>query len=75
MLSKEATEGLLYVDPELILADVTEGKPGVAMTLRLQVVHADCTPAAGARVDVWHCDAGGAYSGVKNLNGGEDTTG
>jgi protocatechuate 3,4-dioxygenase beta subunit len=75
MLSKEATEGPFYVDPKLIRADMTEGKPGVAMALRLQVVNADCTPVAGARVDVWHCDASGAYSGVKNLSGGEDTTG
>jgi protocatechuate 3,4-dioxygenase beta subunit len=75
MLSKEVTEGPFYVDPKLIRADITEGKPGLAMTLRLQVVNADCTPVAGARVDIWHCDANGAYSGVQNLGGGEDTTG
>ncbi|WP_348629746.1 hypothetical protein [Mesorhizobium sp. M7A.F.Ca.US.011.01.1.1] len=29
----------------------------------MQVVDADCRPLAGARVDIWHCDAQGAYSG------------
>jgi protocatechuate 3,4-dioxygenase beta subunit len=34
------------------------------LTLRLTVVDADtCRPIKGAAVDVWHCDAGGAYSG------------
>ncbi len=75
MLSKEVTEGPFYIDPNLIRADMTEGKPGLPMTLRLQVVNADCTPVAGARVDVWHCDASGTYSGVQNLGGGADTTG
>ena len=42
---------------------------------RLQVVTADCTPVVGARVDVWHCDAQGVYSGVENLGGGPDARG
>ena len=75
MLSKEVTEGPFYVDPKLIRADITEGVAGTPLALRLQVVDADCSPIAGARVDVWHCDATGAYSGVQNLGGGADTTG
>jgi protocatechuate 3,4-dioxygenase beta subunit len=75
MLQKEVTEGPFYVDPKLLRADITEGKPGLPMQLRLQVVNADCTPVSGARVDIWHCDADGAYSGVANLGGGPDTTG
>ncbi len=75
MLSKEVTEGPFYVDPKLIRADITEGAAGTPIALRLQVVSADCTPIVGARVDVWHCDAAGAYSGVENLGGGADTTG
>jgi protocatechuate 3,4-dioxygenase beta subunit len=75
MLQKEVTEGPFYVDPKLIRSDIAEGKPGLPMQLRLQVVTADCTPVVGARVDVWHCDAQGSYSGVKNLGGAEDTTG
>lgn len=75
MLSTEVTEGPFYVDPKLVRSDITEGRPGLPMTLRLQVVSADCTPVVGARVDVWHCDAGGVYSGVQNLGGGADTVG
>ena len=75
MLSTEVTEGPFYVDPKLVRSDITEGRPGLPMTLRLQVVTADCTPVIGARVDVWHCDAGGVYSGVQNLGGGADTVG
>jgi protocatechuate 3,4-dioxygenase beta subunit len=28
-----------------------------------------CQPIEGAAVDVWHCDAGGAYSGVQGAEG------
>lgn len=75
LLSPEVTEGPFYVDPKLVRSDITEGRPGLPMTLRLQVVTADCRPVKGARVDVWHCDAMGSYSGVANLGGGADTTG
>jgi protocatechuate 3,4-dioxygenase beta subunit len=75
MLSTEVTEGPFYVDPNLVRSDIAEGRPGLPMTLRLQVVRADCAPVEGARVDVWHCDAGGVYSGVQNLGGGADTVG
>ncbi|MDZ4309718.1 MAG: intradiol ring-cleavage dioxygenase [Cypionkella sp.] len=75
LLQKEVTEGPFYLDPQLLRADITEGRPGLPMQLRLQVVTADCTPVVGARVDVWHCDAQGVYSGVRNLGGGADTEG
>lgn len=74
MVQKEVTEGPFYLDPGLLRSDITEGRPGLPMLLRLQVVTADCAPIAGARVDVWHCDAGGLYSGVGNM-GADDTTG
>ena len=44
-------------------ADITEGLPGAPLALVLQVVDAECRPIEGARVDVWHCDAAGNYSG------------
>lgn len=59
----ETTEGPFYVDPDLVRADITEGKAGVPVELLLQVVTADCEPVKDARVDVWHCDAEGNYSG------------
>lgn len=76
MVQAEVTEGPFYLDPGLIRQDITEGRPGLPMRLRLQVVTADCAPVADARVDVWHCDAAGVYSGVDNLGpDGADTTG
>ena len=75
LLQKEVTEGPFYIDPHLLRFDITEGKPGLPLQLRLQVVTADCAPVVGARVDVWHCDATGVYSGVRNIGAGGDTTG
>jgi protocatechuate 3,4-dioxygenase beta subunit len=63
MLAPQATEGPFYLDPELVRADITEGRPGAPLELVLQVVTADCRAVEGARVDVWHCDAQGNYSG------------
>jgi protocatechuate 3,4-dioxygenase beta subunit len=41
------------------------------MKLRLQVVTQDCQPVESARVDIWHCDAQGNYSGYSSQ--GSDT--
>lgn len=70
----ETTEGPYYMEPELNRADITEGRAGAPLTLRLQVVAPDCTPLTAARVAVWHCDALGRYSGYPR-QGGEDTSG
>ena len=63
LVSPETTEGPYYIDPKLIRADITEGKAGAPLAMTLQVVSAECVPLSGARVDVWHCDAEGNYSG------------
>lgn len=58
------TEGPFYFDPRLVRRNVREGRPGMPLLLRLQVVTAaGCAPVAGARIDIWHCDAAGVYSG------------
>jgi protocatechuate 3,4-dioxygenase beta subunit len=65
VLAPEQTEGPYYVDGATVRRNVTEGKPGVALTLRLTVVNASsCKPIKGAAVEIWHCDAGGVYSGT-----------
>ncbi|KHQ55210.1 intradiol ring-cleavage dioxygenase [Mameliella alba] len=66
MVLPETTEGPYYFDPELIRRDITEGREGEAMRLQLQVVDPECQPMEGARVDIWHCDARGIYSGYRN---------
>jgi protocatechuate 3,4-dioxygenase beta subunit len=64
VLTPEAEEGPFYFDPELVRADITEGKQGAPLKLALQVVEAkDCTAIKDARVDIWHADGLGAYSG------------
>lgn len=73
----ETTEGPYYFDPAMERVDITEGRPGIPTRVRLQVVDASCTPLDGARVDIWHCDATGLYSGYPGQgdDGSTDTTG
>jgi len=65
------TEGPFFADTRLNRSDIRSDpadksvKDGVplALTLRVSSVTAKgCLPLAGAMVDVWHCDAAGAYS-------------
>jgi len=63
-MTPRMVEGPFYFDPALVRADITEGRAGVPLKLVLQVTEgATCAPIGGARVDVWHCDAVGRYSG------------
>ena len=73
----EVTEGPYYFDPDMERVDITEGRPGIPTKVRLQVVDAACLAMAGARVDIWHCDATGVYSGYASQgdDGSVDTTG
>jgi protocatechuate 3,4-dioxygenase beta subunit len=64
VLSPEMTEGPYYIAGERLRRNITEGKPGVPLWLRLGVVDVStCKPIKGAAVDVWHADAAGVYSG------------
>ncbi|MBS0269148.1 MAG: intradiol ring-cleavage dioxygenase [Proteobacteria bacterium] len=64
ILLPQAVEGPYYFDPKLVRADITEGRPGAPLRLSLRIIEAgSCTPISGARVDVWHADASGIYSG------------
>jgi protocatechuate 3,4-dioxygenase beta subunit len=74
----EQTEGPYYVDARLDRADIRsdpgsgEVRPGAPLTLTFAVSAvrgAGCTPLAGAIVDVWHCDALGVYSDVRDPGG------
>ena len=64
ILAPEQTEGPYYIDGEKLRQNITEGRPGTPLKLRLKVVNATtCKPIKGALVDIWHADAGGVYSG------------
>ena len=72
VLTPEMTEGPFYIANEKLRRDITEGKPGTPLTLKLAVVDAStCRALSGGLVDIWHCDAGGAYSGFSSLGGGQ----
>jgi protocatechuate 3,4-dioxygenase beta subunit len=62
-LTPAVTEGPYYLAGAPMRADIAEGLPGVAVELRFHVFDELGTPLSGARVDVWHCDAQGRYSG------------
>ena len=73
VLMPELTEGPYYLDLDLARRDITEGRNGVPFELAVTVVDAgSCEPIEGAAVDVWHCDAEGAYSGVEGDSENED---
>jgi protocatechuate 3,4-dioxygenase beta subunit len=64
VLTPEQTEGPYYIPNEKVRRNITEGRPGTALALRLTVVDAStCRPIKGAAVDIWHADASGVYSG------------
>ena len=67
----QQTEGPFFIDDKLDRSDIrgepgrNETKPGAPLELAFTVSRLDggaCAPLAGAQVDVWHCDARGAYS-------------
>ena len=71
----EQTEGPYFVDERLhrsdIRSDPTDGRvrPGTPLALTLAISRlgaGDCQPLPGAQVDIWHCDALGVYSDVKD---------
>lgn len=65
-LTPKSIEGPFYLDPRLVRSELGEGRPGMPLRLNLRIVEAGaCTPIRGARVDVWHADAQGLYSGYE----------
>src|SRR5690606_7091966 len=82
VVTPEQIEGPYYVESRLHRSDIRtdpldgERRPGAPLALALRVLTVArglCTPLAGAMVDVWHCDAAGFYSDVRDPR--FDTTG
>jgi protocatechuate 3,4-dioxygenase beta subunit len=64
VLTPEMTAGPFILDGDKVRRDIREGRPGIRLELATTVVDVStCQPIRGAAVDVWHCDAGGSYSG------------
>lgn len=52
--------------------DITGGQTGLPLTMNFTVVNTNnsCAPVPGARVDIWHCNKDGYYSGYGSQTGG-----
>lgn len=74
VLTPELMAGPFYLDDDKFRRDIREGLPGTRLDLEATVVDVStCKPIRSALVDVWHCDAGGKYSGFAQ-EGTEDDT-
>jgi len=66
ILTPEQEEGPFYVDQEKLRQDISEGLAGVPLKVRFTLIDSyKCSAIADAAIDVWSCDTGGTYSGVK----------
>src|SRR5262245_27378242 len=60
----------LTANPYYFRQDITEGKPGVPFNLRLRIIgDRNCQPMQNLRVNIWHCDKDGLYSGYNSQVG------
>ncbi len=69
----EQTQGPYWFDVDSIRSDIREDRPGALLQLALRVQDVSscssggrATPVASCVVEVWHCDAGGLYSGFES---------
>jgi len=70
LLTPDAGEGPFYFDPELLRSDIRSDQPGAPLNIAMQIIDADnCEPLESARVDLWHANALGLYSGYTNQRG------
>ena len=72
-LTPQSIEGPYYLDPQLVRRQITEGRAGVPVRVDLRVIDgATCKPSEHARVDIWHADAQGIYSGYEGQGDKQD---
>jgi protocatechuate 3,4-dioxygenase beta subunit len=77
MPAQEETQGPYWFDVDSIRSDLREDRPGMPLTLAVRVhdlsgCSAGAAPTAirSAVVEIWHCDAGGVYSGFESASTG-----
>jgi protocatechuate 3,4-dioxygenase beta subunit len=72
-LTPQSIEGPYYLDPRLVRTQIAEGRIGVPLRVELRVIDgATCKPSERARVDLWHADAQGIYSGYEGQGDKQD---
>lgn len=76
-LTPAQAEGAFYLPGALPRADIREDRQGAILRIRLWVndITRDCAPIEGAQIEIWHPDAQGVYSGVRDPSGRYDATG
>ena len=62
-LTAQTTEGPYYLELDQVRRDITEGLEGVPLEVRFNVCDTTGRPLPRMRVDIWHCDMQGRYSG------------
>jgi protocatechuate 3,4-dioxygenase beta subunit len=68
-LAAETTEGPYYLDLNNVRRDIRDDRTGVPFDLSITVVDDTGRVVPNAAVDIWHCDAAGAYSGFESGTG------
>lgn len=58
-----STEGPYYIASK-VRKNIIDKQPGTRTNLTISVVDTECKPIPNARVDIWHANASGRYSGV-----------
>ncbi|XP_053210079.1 uncharacterized protein LOC128393869 [Panonychus citri] len=67
VLSPFNTEGPYFLPDDLHRSNVIDGQIGHELNLNINLVNShDCTPLENMYVHIWHANAVGIYSGVKN---------
>ncbi|NUS04156.1 MAG: protocatechuate dioxygenase, partial [Nonomuraea sp.] len=70
-LTASTTQGPYYFDADKIRSDIREDKQGVRLRVAIKAQDSEsCAPLANAVVEIWHCDAGGIYSGAESMSRG-----
>ncbi|WP_027341674.1 dioxygenase family protein [Hamadaea tsunoensis] len=70
-LTKTTTQGPYYFDADKIRSDIREDRPGTRLRVAIKVQDSEtCKPLSDAVVEIWHCDAAGAYSGAESMSQG-----
>ncbi len=82
VMTAEETQGPYWFDVDDIRQDIREDRPGLQLDLALRVqdlARCNADPAVGgvanAVVEIWHCDAGGEYSGFESQSAGPQAGG
>ena len=72
-LAQEETQGPYWFDVDSIRSDLREDRPGTTLDLAVRVQDMSrcssggvAAPVADCVVEIWHCDAGGVYSGFES---------